>query len=138
MARKRNERDASKIKLKQPDRSGPSEETLIQLAEQRGLFAQALKKEDANKRAVGKAIAPDEGGEDEDEGVALSPTAERILETLLWTVSLAMLHFTLDVLVQNQFSIDRIQWPKIWTRAGQALLGRLPLQSCNNVFSSPC
>ena len=123
---------AKKIKLRQPDRSGPSEKTLLEIAEDRGLFAQALEKEDANKRATRSQTGKADGGRrrdkdnDNDEDDALSPTAERIMETLLWTVSLAMLHFTLDVLVQHQFSVDRIQWPQVCIRAVQALTGELP------------
>ncbi|KAK1751270.1 hypothetical protein QBC47DRAFT_307724 [Echria macrotheca] len=119
MARKRKE-SPSRLKLKQPNRSGPSEETLIELAEKRGLFAQAKQKEDANKKASPAAKRVVEDPEDEEMG--LSPTAERILETILWTVSLAMLHFTLDVLVQNQYAMDRVQWPKVTARAFQALM----------------
>lgn len=127
MARKRRERSPSNIKLKQPDRSGPSEKTLLELAVERGLFDQAKQREDQiGKKAVSirTSTAPKEkgkdGGDDED---GLSPTAERVFETLLWSVSLAMLHLTLDVLVYHQYSIDRIVWPKIWLRFSQALLG---------------
>ncbi|KAH8167739.1 hypothetical protein CIB48_g521 [Xylaria polymorpha] len=38
------------------------------------------------------------------------------MEALLWTVSLAMLHFTLDVLVQHQYAME-VSWPQIITRA---------------------
>lgn len=124
-----------KIKLRQPDRSGPSEKTLLQIAEERGLFAQADQKEKENgdasrKRALPKSatrvrVRQEEDEEQDDD--ALSPTAERVLETMLWTVSLAMLHFTLDVLVQHQYSIDQVQWPQVCIRAVQALMGELPL-----------
>lgn len=120
-----------KIKLRQPDRSGPSEKTLLQIAEERGLFAQADQKEKENedasrKRALPKSVVRVRQEEDDDDD-ALSPTAERVLETMLWTVSLAMLHFTLDVLVQHQYSIDQVQWPQVCIRAVQALMGELPL-----------
>ena len=124
-----------KIKLRQPDRSGPSEKTLLQIAEERGLFAQAeqkekeKKKDDAGqKRALPKSavrVRVRQEEDDDQDDDALSPTAERVLETMLWTVSLAMLHFTLDVLVQHQFSIDRVQWPQVCIRAVQALMGEL-------------
>lgn len=123
-----------KIKLRQPDRSGPSEKTLLEIAEERGLFAQADQKEKENEDANRKRALPKtatrvrvrQEQDDEDDNV-LSPTAERVLETMLWTVSLAMLHFTLDVLVQHQFSIDQVQWPQVCIRAVQALMGELPL-----------
>ncbi|KAK0703856.1 hypothetical protein B0T26DRAFT_657334 [Lasiosphaeria miniovina] len=128
MAKKRGDRSPN-LKLRQPDRSGPSTKTLLELAEERDLFVLAKNKEDANKKAKraethGESIQ--RGGEDgddgDDDGAELSPTTERILDTILWTISLAMLHFTLDVLVQHQFSADRVVWAKVWTRAGQALL----------------
>ncbi|KAK4043835.1 hypothetical protein C8A01DRAFT_12620 [Parachaetomium inaequale] len=125
MARRRRERSPAGIKLEQPDRSGPTETTLLELANERGLFAQAKKREaEIGKKA---ALTPiprppkDEEGDDDDEA-GLPPAAERVLETLLWSVSLAMLHFTLDVLVHHQYSVDRIVWPRVWMRFGQALL----------------
>ncbi|KAI1306557.1 hypothetical protein F5Y03DRAFT_133948 [Xylaria venustula] len=114
MVRTRKERKAAaEIKLAQPDRSGPSEQTLLDLAQERNLFGQA-DQHPANRRK-----RSDDDGEDDD-GDELSPTAERIMDTLLWTVSLAMLHFTLDVLVQHQYAME-ISWPQIVTRALVAL-----------------
>lgn len=121
MARRRREQSPSSIKLKQPDRAGPSEKTLLQLADERGLFEEAQKKEASNKK---KRATQKEQPEDEAE-LELPPAVERTFETLLWAVSLTMLHFTLDVLVQHQYSADRVVWPKVWARAGQALLGEL-------------
>jgi hypothetical protein len=128
MARRRGERSAADIKLKQPDRSGPTEKTLLQLAEERGLFAQAKQREDEIAKKATRIPIPrpkKDGDEDEDDESGLSPTAERVLETLLWSMSIAMLHFTLDVLVQHQYSIDRIVWSKVCMRFVQALLGEL-------------
>ncbi|KAK3296343.1 uncharacterized protein B0H64DRAFT_168360 [Chaetomium fimeti] len=125
MARRRRERSPSNVKLKQPDRSGPSEKTLLQLAEERGLFDQAKKREDEIEKEATPVPIPRPAKneeEDDDEEAGLPPTVERVLETVLWSVSLAMLHFTLDVLVQHQYSVDSIVWPKVWTRFMQALL----------------
>jgi len=122
MAKKRRE-SPRRLKLRQPDRSAPSEATLIDLAEQRGLFAQAMQKEEANRKASRAATKPGDHEAEDDSG-ELSPTVERVLETVLWSVSLAMLHFTLDVLVHHQFSMDRIQWTKVGIRAVQALMGK--------------
>lgn len=116
MARKRN-KSPQGIKMKQPDRSGPSEKTLLDLAQQQGLFAKAKQREDTLRGNASPAAT-----EAEDDSEPLPPIVERIFETLLWTVSLSTLHFTLDVLVQNQYAAD-ISWPKIITRAGQAFLG---------------
>ncbi|KAG8157074.1 hypothetical protein KVR01_013064 [Diaporthe batatas] len=104
MVRERKEKRAKNIKLKQPDRSGPTEKTLLDIADERNLFKQAAAKERQNKRQNGEAVDDDDDddydNDDDDEG--LSPGAERLLETLLYSVSLAMLHLTLDVLVQQQ------------------------------------
>jgi hypothetical protein len=120
MARKRAEKSPADIKLKQPDRAAPTEQTLLQLAEQRNLFQEAQKRQEA----LGKS-KPASKDEDDAEGPALSPTAERILETLLWTVCLATLHFTLDVLVHHQYAIsgDQIPWATVSKRTGVAWLG---------------
>ncbi|KAI1637106.1 hypothetical protein F4809DRAFT_341001 [Biscogniauxia mediterranea] len=107
---------AAGIKLAQPDRSGPTEATLLQFAQERELFEKADKKQKKN-RGNDHGQDGDDGDEDK---AALSPRAERIMEATLWTVSLAMLHFTLDVLVQHQYAID-ISWPQIVRRSIQAL-----------------
>ena len=133
MARRRRERSPSDIKLTQPDRSGPTEKTLLEIAQARGLFDQAKKREqEIGKKAVPVRIPRqrkdgDDSGEDDedDDEVGLPPGAERVLETLLWSVSLSMLHVTLDVLVHQQYSVDKIVWPSVVTRFGQALLGKL-------------
>ncbi|KAI0912918.1 hypothetical protein F4823DRAFT_559435 [Ustulina deusta] len=112
MVRTRKERKAAgEIKLAQPDRSALSDETLLDMAQERNLFEQA-DQHPAN-RHKGNKVVIDEG--------ELSPTADRILEALLWTISLAMLHFTLDVLVQHQYAME-ISWPQIVTRALVALV----------------
>ncbi|KAM5353959.1 hypothetical protein ACJ41O_000609 [Fusarium nematophilum] len=103
MARQRKEKPLKAIKLKQPDRSAPSEKTLLDFAKERDLFAEA----DRRQREI-----------DQGEPV-LSPRAERILETLLWTVSIAMLHFTFDVLVQRQYGIQ-MEWHKAVVRTARA------------------
>lgn len=120
MVRTRKERKAAnEIKLAHPDRSAaPSENTLLKLAQDRNLFEEAEKQ----KRKTAK-------NEDQDEDEALlSPTAERIMDAILWSVSLSMLHFTLDVLVQHQYAISII-WPQIIIRALQACAGKLLQQS---------
>ncbi|KAI7788112.1 hypothetical protein LA080_013419 [Diaporthe eres] len=118
MVRERKEKRAKNIKLKQPDRSGPTEKTLFDIAQERNLFKQAAAKERKNKRQNGEGVEDDE---DDDEEEGIPPGAERILETLLYTVSLTMLHLTLDVLVQQQYAIE-IEWFKIIQRDLQALM----------------
>ncbi|KAK4178009.1 hypothetical protein QBC36DRAFT_288967 [Triangularia setosa] len=129
MARQRKD-SITKVRLRQPDRSGPKEKTLLEIAQERNLFAEAQKREDALRKKARKPETGDDGSSDEEddeedgdeEEEGLSPIAERILETMLWTLCLSMLHFTLDVLVQHQYSADRVVWPKVWTRFFQSLL----------------
>ena len=101
MARNRKEKDP-KIKLKQPNRStpDPSHETLLDMAEKRGL----LKTQENTQDGLG------EDGK---------PLIGRLGESILWSISLTMLHFTLDVLVANQYAVE-VKWPAIITRAGTA------------------
>ena len=104
MGKSAKERKDAKFKLKQPDRSGPdpSKQTLLDLAEQRGLF----------NTQPGEKVGDEETGEAE-------LVAGRIIESILWSLSLTMLHFTLDVLVSHQYAME-IEWPSIMMRAAQA------------------
>ncbi|RFU81532.1 hypothetical protein TARUN_691 [Trichoderma arundinaceum] len=108
MAKNRKEKP---IKLRQPDRSAPTERTLLQLADERELFEKAAKRE--------RQLAGEDVSDDEDEDARLSPGAERFLEALLYTSTLAMLHFTFDVLVMNQYGTE-IKWKRICTNAARA------------------
>ena len=111
MARQRREKEV-KVKLRQPDRSGPdpSHESLLDLAEKRGL----LKAKGIGEKATGY----NEPNEEE-------PLVGRLAESFLWSISLAMLHFTLDVLVSHQYAVE-IVWPQIIGRAAKALPSKLP------------
>lgn len=94
-----------KIKLKQPDRSGPdpSRETLLKLAEQRGLLN-----------------IPQDASKDETEATGdEEPLIGRLGESIFWCISLTALHFSMDVLVAHQYAID-IEWDKLITRSLQA------------------
>lgn len=88
--------DIKEIPLAKPRRSGPdpSQKTLVKLAEERNLFAQAEKRQKAKDVPV------------------LSPGAERLLDALLYTVSLAIVHCTFDVLVQHQYGSE-VEWPRV-------------------------
>lgn len=55
---------------------------------------------------------------------ALSSRTERILDASLWTFSIAMLHFTFDVLVQNQYARE-IDLLSVFVRAIRAWAGML-------------
>ncbi|KAB8296750.1 hypothetical protein EYC80_002167 [Monilinia laxa] len=92
-----------KYKLKQPDRSGPdpSMETLLQIAEKRNL-SEAQRQRQA-----------------ELDGENAEILIGRLGESLLWTISLVALHFTLDVLVTHQYA-EEIVWINIIWRTVQA------------------
>ncbi|EHK19780.1 uncharacterized protein TRIVIDRAFT_47013 [Trichoderma virens Gv29-8] len=107
----KNRKDPKSIKLRQPDRSAPTEKTLLQIASERSLFEQAARRE---KQLAGK----DEDEDDKDESAKLSPGAERFLEAMLYTTTLAMLHLTFDVLVMKQYAAE-IKWKRIITNAGR-------------------
>ncbi|GAB0136577.1 hypothetical protein EsDP_00004874 [Epichloe bromicola] len=117
MVKTRKEKMAGgSIKLRQPDRSGPSKKTLLDIADEHDhLFRQAAERE--------KEIAEQDGTADSkhDDGQVpvLSAGAERVLEAALWTVIIAMLHFTFDVLVQNQYGRE-IDWSSVFIRTARA------------------
>ena len=105
MGKSEKERKAAKFKLKHPDRTrtGPSQRTLLELAEQHGLL----------KTQLGEKVGILESDE-------AQPQVGRLGESILWSLSLMMLHFTLDVLVSHQYAMQ-IEWSSITTRAAQAL-----------------
>lgn len=113
MARSAKERKDAKFKLKQPDRSGPdpSQQTLLDLAEQRGLL---------NARP-GEKVDDGELGDEE-------PLIGRLGDSIMWSLSLTMLHFTLDVLVSHQYAME-IDWHAVIKRAAQAFPSTLLVPS---------
>lgn len=134
MARQRKQpKNADQIKLERPDRSAPSEKTLMEMAAERNLFAQAdarMKELTKQAKAANAARGLDvdsssESGEEDEEDIKLSPGAERFLEAILWTATLAMIHFTFEVLVQSQYSME-IEWPVVWSRTARAWVRALP------------
>ncbi|KPM38508.1 hypothetical protein AK830_g8038 [Neonectria ditissima] len=105
MARQRKEKPAKSIPLKQPDRSAPSEATLLDFAKGKNLFEQAEERQRELNRKDDDAVLP--------------PGAERFLEAALWTATLAMIHFTFEVLVQSQYGMD-MDWPAVFGRTARA------------------
>ena len=97
------------MKLRHPDRSAPSEKTLLDLADGSNLFERAAARE--KELAHGNASVDNDGS-----------SGDRILESLLWTISLAMVHFTFDVLVQNQYGRE-LEWYTCIIRSFKAWLG---------------
>lgn len=111
--RKGKTKDPSPYTLQHPDR-GPviDGKTLLDIARERQLF-------DSTPSRVTDVSSDDEDPDDDQEPPTISPTAERVLESALWTVSLAMLHFTFDVLVQHQYGTE-INWWQITERTVSA------------------
>lgn len=111
-----NEMDEDGINmiLEHPDRSGPKGKTLFELAEerQRELDIANGKKPrwDINKDNTPAGERPFNDEE------PLGPLAEGII----YSLTMAVTHLTLDVLVYNQYREDVI-WGEIFSRAGTAL-----------------
>ncbi|KAI0097108.1 hypothetical protein F4814DRAFT_453634 [Daldinia grandis] len=131
MVRTRKEKKAADgIKLAHPDRTAvPSEDTLLKLAQDRNLFEEAERKK--RKIVKDRDSDGDSDGDSDDGDELLSSTTDRVLEAILWSISLSMLHFTLDVLVQHQYAISII-WPQIIIRSIQASAGKLPSQQSSD------
>jgi hypothetical protein len=85
--------------LKHPDMSGPKGKTLFELAEER-------------QREINKAKP---GYVAEDEEASIGPLGDAIL----YSMSMAMLHFTLDVIVYNQYR-EAVVWTEIVKRTASA------------------
>jgi hypothetical protein len=108
MARERT----SKIKLVHPDKSGPdpSQQTLLDIAAQRGILAAA---QTAQAAKDGQRLASDEDEE---------PLIGRLGEAVIWSISLTTLHLTFDILTQNQYAAT-IQWDGVVNRSLRAFVG---------------
>ncbi|KAH7041354.1 uncharacterized protein B0I36DRAFT_344966 [Microdochium trichocladiopsis] len=106
-------------KLAQPDKSGPTGKTLLDIAQERNLFAQADKRQAKLARGADRSDS-DSDGDDADGGVgdAVPTSADRLMEAVLWSVSLTMLHFTLDVLVHKQYAMD-FSWYHVIMRSAK-------------------
>lgn len=125
MVRQRKEKKAKDLKLRQPDRTGPTEKTLLQLAEERNLFDMADKQQRKNTKPEGPEGADKFEDKNRDgDGGGLSSSADRVMDTLLYAVCLAMLHFTLDYLIQQQYAME-MDYKKITERTFQALMGEI-------------
>ncbi|OBT70812.1 hypothetical protein VF21_10027, partial [Pseudogymnoascus sp. 05NY08] len=110
MARQRRQKEVSSsdIPLAHPDKSGPSRQTLLDLAAQRGLLDIETENRKPGKLPAGSVPLRDE-----------QPLIGRFGEAVLWSSSLAMLHFTLDVLTQHQYA-EVLSWPRVITQSLQA------------------
>jgi hypothetical protein len=115
MARQRRQKDASPsdIPLAHPDKSGPdpSRKTLLDLAAKRGLLDPEIQNRKPGTLPAGSIPLRDE-----------QPVIGRFGESVLWSISLAMLHFTLDVLTQHQYA-EVLSWPRVIKQSLQAFGG---------------
>lgn len=86
--------------LSHPDRSGPKGKTLFDLAAER----QAELDKAAGKSPTAEETSPSSNVTDEED--------RPLLTACLYSVTLAMVHFTFDVLVYHQYA-QEVDWPKI-------------------------
>lgn len=115
LTRKEKKATNPHYKLVLPDKSGPTEKTLLDLAKERDLFAQA------DKRQAKLARGADDSDDDDDDD-ELPNSVDRFMEALLWSISLTMLHFSLDILVHRQYALE-FSWPDIIMRSVKVVFG---------------
>lgn len=106
----------AEIPMAQPDRSGPKGKTLYEIAAERQAQLQAEGFYEKEEERLKKQKAAGYGGGDEFSDEPLGAFGEAVL----YSVALTMLHFSLDVLVYNQYR-QEIEWGEIWRRCGQVL-----------------
>jgi hypothetical protein len=97
--------------LKHPDRSGPKGKTLFELAEER---QRELNKGKPVKWNLDEDNTPEGERPFNDEPIGALGNA------ILYSISLATLHLTLDVLVYSQYR-EEVIWSEIFGRAGTVL-----------------
>jgi len=104
-----------KIKMAQPDRSGPKSKTLLDIYDEKKSLLDRGQPFDS-KYTDGQVR--DEGGNILEAGLSNGEDDEPIGplgQAVFWSVCLAMFHFTLDVLTYNQYR-QTIEWPPIFRR----------------------
>lgn len=107
---------APKIKLAQPDRSGPTAKTLFQIVEER---KELLEKGQPFDKKYEDGLARDEEGNPLLQGPGDEPIGP-VGDAIFLAICLGMMHFTLDVLVYNQYS-QETDWRAIFVRSGKML-----------------
>lgn len=110
---------SSAIPLSRPDRSGPKEKTLFEIAEERGILNSETYRTTAGK-IPRNAVPIRKPVPDED--------ISRLGNSILWSTSMAMLHFTFDVLTSHQYA-EKIIWLDLFIRAFQAFISKSPSPS---------
>jgi hypothetical protein len=115
---------AANIPLSQPDRTGPKGKTLLEIADERTSALQSLLASGQPfEKSLNDGLARDENGRvllpakdndgDDDAGIGAGA------ESFFLATSLAMVHFTLDVLVFQQYA-QEIDWAAIIQRTALA------------------
>ena len=97
-----------KLKMAQPDRSGPKSKTLLDLYEEKKSLLEHGQPFDTKPN---DSLAMDEGGNILEAGLGDDEPIGPVGNAVFWSVSLAMFHFTLDVLVYNQYRQEIEWWP---------------------------
>lgn len=108
-----------KIKMEQPDRSGPRSKTMLDLYDEKKSLIDKGQPFDAK---YDDAKVRDEGGNILEAGLG-GPDDEPIGplgNAVFWSLSLSMIHFTLDVLVYQQYA-QEISWSAIFQRTALIL-----------------
>jgi hypothetical protein len=101
-----------KFKLAQPDRSGPKSKTLLDLYEEKKTLLEHGQPFDKKHE---DGLVRDEGGNILEAGLGDDEPIGPIGNAVFWAMSLGMVHFTLDVLVYNQYR-QEIDWWDIVVR----------------------
>lgn len=117
MGRRRGPNEATPhVPLAYPDRSAPliNRETLLDLAEKRGLLAQQKQKVTSMSEYT--------YGEEDVDNTEETAIVGRFADAFLWSISLMMVHFTLEFIVQHQYAVE-ISWPEIISKTAKAFPG---------------
>ncbi|WPH01989.1 Hypothetical protein R9X50_00484300 [Acrodontium crateriforme] len=101
------------IKLAHPDRSGPKGKTLLDLYEEKKSLLDHGQPFDPK---YNDGQARDESGNILQAGLGVVEASSPLEQAVFWGLTLTMLHFTLDVLVYNQYR-QEIEWSPIWKRS---------------------
>ncbi|UJO13530.1 hypothetical protein CLAFUW4_03751 [Fulvia fulva] len=105
-----------KIKLAQPDRSGPQTKTLLQIYdEKKELLSKGQPFEEQSQ-----SHSMTSTGNILDVGLGDNEPIGPFGDAVFWSICLTMFHFTLDVLVYNQYA-QEILWDAIFRRSGTVL-----------------
>lgn len=106
-----------KIKLAQPDRSGPKGKTLLDLVEER---KDLLEKGQPFDKQYDDGQIRGESGNILQAGLMDDEPIGPVGDAIFWAVCLAMFHFTLDVLTFQQYR-QEIEWSPILQRTALVL-----------------